>query len=61
MNKPLGWELKVRSVMREHGCDWYAACSFLGKRGGAVSGLRRPSKAKSIRMENRKQEAMGIR
>jgi hypothetical protein len=57
----LGWEMKVRSVMREHGCDWYAACSFLGKRGGAVSGARRSSKARSIQMENRKQEAIGIR
>jgi hypothetical protein len=59
--KPLGWELKVKSVMRDHGCDWYAACAFLGKRGGAVSGIRRSSKAKAIKTECRKQEAMGIR
>jgi hypothetical protein len=59
--KPLGWELKVKSVMRDHGCDWYAACAFLGKRGGAVSGARRSSQAASLRKERTKQEAMGIR
>lgn len=59
--KPLGWELKVQSVMRANGCDWYAACAVLGKRGGAVAGARRSSKAKAIRTERRKQEAMGIR
>jgi hypothetical protein len=59
--KPLGWELKVRSVMSERGVSYWEACSVLGKRGGAVSGLRRSSKAKAISTERRKQEAMGIR
>lgn len=59
--KPLGWDLKVQAVMRDRRCDWWAACSFLGKRGGAVSGARRSSKAKAIRTEMRKQEAIGLR
>lgn len=61
MNKPMGWGLKVRSVMSERGVNYWEACSFLGKRGGAVSGARRSSKAAALRRERSKQQAIGIR
>lgn len=61
IGKPMGWSLLVRSVMDSRGVNYWEACSFLGKRGGAVSGARRSAKAAAIRRENRKQEALGIR
>lgn len=52
---------KIERRMRETGEDWWTASTFFARRGGRVSGLRRSSKAASLRRERSKQEAMHIR
>lgn len=52
---------KIEERMRLWNEDWWMASSFFGRRGGAVSGARRSAKAKALRTERRKQEALGIR